>query len=188
MIREPSGVLAAPVALLLVVGLSSLTSLGCRRRDEGAWQTVDAPSPAAPSASAAPPDHLGKGELVEGREDAYGIKLPRDLRVLSAFPNEIVAAGAPGVDAVASYLKGRVREGTMRKDNGDVVFEHVHSPAKMDRDLLIRVQRGKQGGSELRVRDVTPVPPPPGLTDNESRLRAVGLDKNGKQLHPERQE
>src|SRR5258706_231399 len=94
--------------MLLTIACGAFAA--CRKDDE----TVEpAPLPALPTrADTAPPaDHLGEGELLEGTEKAFGLTLPRLVKVDSRFVDLVYASGTPRPDAVANYIRERVRFG-----------------------------------------------------------------------------
>jgi len=129
---------------------------------------------------AAPPrDHLVPGELVEGADRAFGLPLPRGSRVESTFPQQIIATCGAKASDVANYIRPRVAMGTVAVGAASTMFERVQSPANPGRELVIRVEEGPLGtGSRIIVRDVTPPPVDPSLTDEE-RWRQAGMKPGG---------
>lgn len=141
--------------------------------------------PAATSASAAPVDHLAPGELLEGKEKAFGLPLPRNIEVQHAFVDVVYATDPAPPDALSNYVRARVREGKVTAGATQTVFDRVKVPARPDREVTIYVRPGGGGrGSELEVHDVTPVKGPD-LPDEAARWHAAGLKANGEVLDPQ---
>ncbi|MGO8992344.1 MAG: hypothetical protein ACLQVI_03375 [Polyangiaceae bacterium] len=137
------------------------------------------PGATAAVATAPPRDHLVPGELLEGTESAFGLKLPRGTVVENAFPQQVFArCGAKATD-VANYIRPRVSMGTVAVGAASTIFERVQVASNPGRELVIRVEDGPLGtGSRITVRDVTPPPVDPTLTD-EQRWRQVGMTPGG---------
>ena len=165
----------ATLALLLF-----LSSVGACRKEE---VVEPAPSAAvAPDGAAVPKDRLAPGELLEGTEKAFGLTLPRRLHVDQSFVDVVYASGDPQPDAVANYVRARVRMGTVRIGAASTLFERVQIPGSPGREYSIRVAPGERGGGcRVDLRDVTPPALPP--TEVE-RWRAVGLTPQGKIIDP----
>jgi hypothetical protein len=141
---------------------------------------VGASAPPPSGAPTAPPrDHLVPGELIEGTEVAFGLKLPRNTTIESTFPQQIIARCKAKATDVANYIRPRVTMGTVSIGAASTSFERVQVPVNPGRELVIRVENESFGsGSVITVRDVTPPPFNPNLTDEE-RWRQAGLKPNG---------
>jgi hypothetical protein len=172
----------APLASI-AAALLALTAAACRK--EEATEHEPAPLPALPSSpDAAPADHLAEGELLEGTEKAFGLTLPRQVKVDSRFVDLVYASGAPRPDAVANYIRARVRYGTVRIGAANTLFEKVQMPEAPGREISIRVAAGDNGrGCVIEMRDVTPPKPLEG--SEVDKWRAVGLSPDGKILDPQ---
>jgi hypothetical protein len=165
-----------PFACAAFVGCGAACA-ACNRDEPppAATDVAAIPSPAAPP----PRDHLVPGELLEGTERAFGLKLPRGSTVESAFPQEVVAACRAKSTDVANYIRPRVAMGTVAVGAASTIFERVQVPTDPGRELIIRVEDGPLGaGSRITVRDVTPPPADPSLTD-EQRWRQAGMAPGG---------
>ena len=134
---------------------------------------------------AAPPrDHLGPGELLEGDVRAFGMILPRGMKVESSFPLELVATGDAKPADVANYIRSRVSSGTVKVGAASTMFELVQVPVRPGRELVIRVEEGNSGrGTRVTFRDVTPPPLEPNLTE-EQRWRQAGMRGPGQPEDP----
>jgi hypothetical protein len=135
-------------------------------------------TPPRTAATAPPRDHLVPGELVEGTEVAFGLKLPRGTTIVSAFPQDIVARSTSKASDVANYIRPRVAVGTVSVGAASTIFELVQVPSNPGRELIIRVEDAVGSGSRVTVRDVTPPPFDPTLT-TEQRWKQAGMKPNG---------
>ncbi len=161
-----------------LVALLVLSALSCKQEPELTFV------PAA-SASAKPPvDHLAPGELLEGDAKAFGLVLPRGVRVDHAFAAVVYASGSVTPDSLSNYVRARVREGKTTAGAASTVFDRVRVPAVPDHELTI-VVRPAEGfvGSKIEIRDVTPTKSPP-MPDENARWNAAGLKPNGQILDP----
>lgn len=154
------------------------TAIGCRREAE--IETAPAAFPSvAPASTAA--DQLRPGELAEGKERVYGLVLPRDFRVVRRFGDSTVARGAPPAEQVANYVRERIEAETVEIGPMRTVFVNARLNDE-DPERLLRIEVAQQpSASEIVVKDVTPVPIDPELTEEE-RWRKAGLSPSGKQL------
>jgi len=173
-----SNVTAVLFAAHFVMGVAA-----CRKDEE---VVEPAPLPPLPTRvdAAAPADHLGEGELLEGTEKAFGLTLPRQVKVDSRFVDLVYASGPPRPDAVANYIRARVRFGTVRIGAANTLFEKVQMPEAPGREISIRVSAAENGrGCVIEMRDVTPAKP---LEGNEAdKWRAMGLTPDWKLLDPQ---
>ena len=167
--------------LLFLALLVAALAGGCNRDRDVTIVTL-------PSASASKPpvDHLAPGELLEGDAKAFGLVLPRGVRVDHAFADVVYASGTVAPDALANNVRARVREGKITAGASSTVFDKVRVPAVPDHDLDI-VVRPAEGtpvmGAKIEVRDVTPTKSPP-MPDEAARWNAAGLKPNGQVLDP----
>jgi hypothetical protein len=164
------------------VALFALSAAACKKEETVDTTIVDRPPP--PVVDAAPPDHLGEGELLEGTQKAFGILLPRRLKIDQAFVDVVFASGEARPDAVANYIRARVRMGTVHIGAANTLFERVQVPENPGREISIRVATGDNGrGCVVELRDVTPPKPLEG--SETDKWRAVGLSPDGKLLDPQ---
>jgi hypothetical protein len=167
---------------LAIAGCAALSALAaCHRSPSG----NAAPSPSAAALRAPPPgpaDHLAPGELLEGTDSAFGITLPRGLRVDGAFVDAVYTSGMLDVHALATYFSARLQNGDMREGATSATFEHVNAKDKTGRLLTIHIAKIGDG-ARVDFRDVTPVAAP-NLPDNAARWRHVGLTPSGRVLDP----
>lgn len=169
----------ATLHLLLTVALALAPAACGKKRGD----SESATPPPAPSSSAFV-DRLAPDELVEGTETAFGLVLPRDLKVQRRYHDLVYAAGPMGGEPLGGYVQARVREGTVRRDMEGTIFDGVRIPGQPAVQLRIRIHPDTSGpGSLMEIRDVTP-PPTEDHPDEAARWRAVGLSPNGQLLDP----
>lgn len=131
-----------------------------------------------------PRDHLGSGELLPGTETAFGLVLPRGSRLESVFPQQIIATCDSKAADVANYIRPRVAMGAVKVGAASTMWDRAQVPARPGRELSIRVEEGPTGvGSRITLRDVTPPPFDPSLTE-EQRWKQAGMAPGGKILDP----
>ena len=95
------------LAVFLALAAAVATS-ACKNDDE---VTVVGAASAQPTASAVPVDHLATGELLEGSAKAFGLVLPRGVRIDAAF-SDVVYASGPAHRALAAAIGARFVEVT----------------------------------------------------------------------------
>jgi hypothetical protein len=131
---------------------------------------------------APPVDHLGPGELLEGKAQAFGLLLPRGIGIEGAFTDLVIASGPVELHPSVRYLRARLSGGSLREGDTSATFEHVRVAAKPGPELRIHVGVSIEG-VRIAIRDVTPPELPP-LPDEVSRWRRVGLTPDGHLADP----
>jgi hypothetical protein len=161
------------------LGLAVLLFLaGCGRHD-------DAAPTAPPAPSATPVDSLGPGELIPGDKRAFGLLLPRDVKVDQALTEVIFASGPVSASDLANYVRARVRDGTVGIGATATVFDQVRAVDDPTRLLFIRIISGPSGrGARIEVRNVTPRVAPE-LPNDVERWKQFGAGPDGKILDPQ---
>jgi hypothetical protein len=164
----------------LVAAMAAIAAgvVGCGRDTaDGAAPPV---APAAPAAepSALPADHLGDDELVEGRDQAFGVPLPRGALVERRYVDMIQASGPMSVRALVKYFQARLKGGSLREGSAAATFEHVSQPGAPDAELLIHVEaslgKTRIDFTSFHRQEAAKLP------DETSRWRSVGLTPDGK--------
>lgn len=151
----------------------------------GCGKEPDEVRPVEASAPAAAPDELAPGELAEGQELAFGLKLPRRMQVSAKFPDAVFVTGAMAPEHVANYVRERVEADTVETGPAKTVFLKAKLKGGDDKAVL-RIEVAQRGSvTELVVRDQTPPPIKPGLTPEE-RMREHGMTLDGKIIDPKR--
>jgi hypothetical protein len=130
--------------------------------------------PPTPSATLASADRLLPGELAEGGEKAMGLALPRDMHLLRVFDDSALARGRVAADALSNYVRGRIDATTAEIGAARTVFPRAHVKGQ-PADKVVRIEILQDlGATELLLRDMTPHPVEPGLTEDE-RWRKAGV-------------
>lgn len=169
----------------IALAFVALAALAACHRDDDPHDQAPAPT-AAPSL--APVDHLAPGELLEGKEGAFGVMLPRGMTIERQFVDVAYAYGEPSEAAVAKYFSTRVQGGKVTTGDGAATFDGVHTAAAPDTPLRIEVAVANDGplagrGSKVTIRNVT-APKQPDLPTEADRWKAAGLTPDGKLLDP----
>jgi hypothetical protein len=165
-------------AAAVVAALAIATMGGCKRRPRPAPH--EAPPVAA--ASARPADHALPDEIAEGSEKAFGLPIPRQMRVVGRFEDVIFASGDVAPELVANYVRQRVIAAHVETGPAKTVFTGV--TLKIDPARTLRVDViSRNGDTDLTVRDETRPPARQGLTEAE-RWKELGLRPGGTPLDP----
>lgn len=162
---------------------------GCRskRAPESERVVVRAPPPPPPTQveeEAPPVDQVLPDELAEGKEQAFGLTLPRLVRVTMRFDDVVFATTSAQADKVANYVRRRVIADRVETGPTKTVFAGATVRGHPGPLLAVEVI-SRRGVTELQVRDVTPKPATPGLSQKD-RWRAVGLNPDGTLIDPTR--
>lgn len=161
-----------------------LAALGCRAKRGPDDEHALPPSPPAPAASIlAPVDRALPGELAEGTERAFGLLLPRVMKLQGGFDNVVFASGDVPADEVANYVRQRVTADKVETGAAKTLFSRAS--VKAQPGPLISIEVLSHGGTtEMQVRNVTPKPTKEGQ-DQEERWRELGFKPDGTPLDPE---
>jgi hypothetical protein len=133
-----------------------------------------------------PADRLAPFEIVEGKEAAFGVQLPRDARVKARFEKTVHTQTPFTREALTAYLRARVKDGNVIEGATMTSLVDVAPAADPQKRLTIdvrslRLADGTQ--SEAVIRDATKAPAEPGLS-NEQRWQKAGLTTTGKVADP----
>ena len=158
---------------------------GCRRR-----RAIDEPPPTPPPRP--PVDSTLPGELAEGKEQAFGVPLPRVMRVTGRFADLVMAAGPAAPDQVANFFRSRVKAEKIETGPAKTVFSNVRvksrpvpdggTPMPPSTAIVIEVA-GHAGTTSVTVRSVA-VPRPDDSSSPEDRMRRLGLNPDGTLADP----
>jgi hypothetical protein len=152
--------------------------------DEPPVVPADYGSATPPAAySGQPLDRLGQAELAPGNADAFGLVLPRRLKVEAKFPREVHASGRVLPEALANYIRRRVTVKHVELGTARTVFPQARINTG-DRSRLYRIEvvAGRGGTTRLVVRDVTRASAAQGLSEQE-RWRRAGIGPDGRPLN-----
>jgi hypothetical protein len=158
------------IALLLAAGLSA----SCKRKDD---TTVS---------ESKPPDHLAPNEVVEGKERAFGLPLPRLVQVKARFEKTVHVLSPLTPEELTNFVRARVKDGKVIPGTSVTTLFEVVPLGDTTKQLTIDVRTVHSADgtrSEMVVRDTTPPPVEPGLT-NEQRWEKAGLTTTGRIADP----
>jgi hypothetical protein len=162
----------------LALALAAAAVAGCKGDVRGA--PAPAPQVTATSSAAAPVDQLLPGELAPGEEKAFGLPIPRRMRIEARFPDAVFAAGELSPNDVAAYVRPRVIAEGVEKGTAKTVFTRATVKDAPERVLRIEIV-ARAGSTALVVRDVTRPPAKDGLSE-EQRWKELGLTPQGEPL------
>lgn len=165
-------------AAAVVAALALAPTSGCERRPAPAQSEVAATA----TASARPADHALPDEIAEGKETAFDLPIPRQMRVVGRFDDVVFATGDVAPELVANYVRQRVIASHVETGPAKTVFTGVTLRASPGRTLRVDVI-SRNGDTDLTVRDETRPPAREGLTEAE-RWKAQGLTPRGAPLDP----
>lgn len=171
---------ASAVALATLAGVSACATEGGSSGEAARGRRSAAPSAAA---SGPTPDRLAPGELAASGQDAFGLPIPRGMTVERRFPDAVHAVGMVEAEAVANFVRARVRATHVEAGAARTVFPRVSLGADTSRSLRVEVIR-ERGRTRLLVKDVTPRPVTEGLS-NDERWRQAGMRPGGAGVDPD---
>lgn len=156
-------------ALLLA---SALVSAGCKK-------------PPPPEVDAGPPpDHLAKDEIPEGHDKAFALVLPFKSSVQYRVTDAVSVDSTLTTEELSNFVRARVQTSKITAGANGTTFDDAVVPAEPRRVLHIEVRRGdraRHAMSSMIVRDVTPPPAAPKISDEDS-WRKAGRAPDGKPL------
>lgn len=142
---------------------------------------------APPPPEAKPPDHLVVDEVVEGKEKAFGLPLPRLARVAARFESSVDVYSPLSPEEVVNFVRARVKDGKITPGSSSTLLQLVVPIADPQKLLSIDVHAFHGPDPTVRcemiIRDVTPLPTEPGLTDDQ-RWKKAGLTSDGHVADP----
>jgi hypothetical protein len=157
------------------------------KRDDAVTVVATTTTPEVAASSAVPVDHLAPSELLEGDAKAFGLVLPRGVRIDHAFDDVVFASGQVSKEGVVKYVRSHVREGKLLQPAGTerATFDQVRIPAMPDKQFVVTIEpaRGAVATTRIEVRDVT-LAKAVNLPDEAARWAAAGLKPNGQPLDP----
>ena len=166
----------------LFASCCALAVTACRGRTEPPPPS-DRPAPSA-TTSAAAVDHVDPNELPEGTDDAFGLPVPRAMKVAQRSADTVHARGSVPLDALANYVRERVIASHVETGPAKTVFSEVTLKASPNRLLRVEVIRLGEG-AELYVRDVTRPPSTDAVKPTDPWDRP-GFDPSDRKADPSR--
>ena len=156
------------VAVAVLVGLAA----ACHRRSE-------APRPVEQAAPA--PDRLSGQERLPDTETAFGLRLPRGLRLTQSFKDSAYFAGKIPPATLLEQLSSQLVSSRLELMGTRSVFAQTQIKGDAEhRRFRIEVSP-ISGGSRLYVKNITPAPVPKGLSPEEM-WKLAGRTPDGKPI------
>jgi hypothetical protein len=147
----------------------ALTAVACRKE-----KTPEQAAPVVAPLGTTALDQLLPGELAEGPDRALGFAVPRDMHFERVFDDSALARGPVAPEALANYVRKRIDASTVEIGAARTLFAKAHVKGQPgDKTVRIEVIRDVES-TVLYLRDTTPPPVLPGLTDEE-RWRKEGV-------------
>ena len=173
--------------LVFAIAASSVAvagAAGCRRSGEDAGGGAGAGGKGVDAAELLPPEHLAPGELVEGNESAFGVKLPRDVTVERRFGDVVYGTTNASVQALTTYFQKRVRDGKLVSSPNMAAIQEADVPGQPGLKVEVRLTYAERlVVTTVEIRNVTR-PPDTLPHDEAARWRAAGMTPDGKPLDP----
>jgi hypothetical protein len=166
------------VALLL----AAVSACG-RSGDGGQVLPGAGPSSSAAAAVTRPRDRLAPGELEEGSELAFGLPLPRLLRVERRFDDAIHASGEVTPEALSNYVRERVVVAGVEIGAAKTLFQNARIKAPDGKLVTVEVVRGSGTTTSLVVRHQRPPARAPGASAADL-WKQSGISPDGKNVDP----
>lgn len=144
------------------------------------------PPPPPPDAGAKAADHLATNEIAEGRDKAFALVLPLASRIVFKFPDSVEVESELRPEDLSNYIRLHVKTDKIAVGADRTTFDQAIVPSDPKRVLHIDVRPGKvthNVRSSMLIRDITPLPPQPKISDEEAWKRA-GRGPDGKPLDP----
>ncbi|MCL2822508.1 MAG: hypothetical protein FWD57_00815 [Polyangiaceae bacterium] len=160
--------------------LTATCALSCKRSS-----TPPAPAAASSSSVAPKPDRLAPGELAPGKETAFGLPIPGNLKAVRREPFLIQYEGRVQPERVANYVRDHLDEQSAAKPqqvhSAMTIFDRVI--AKGSREPLLRIEVvAIARGTRLIIQDLTPRKAK--LLTREEAWKEEGFDSQGKKFDP----
>lgn len=140
------------------------------------------PEPPAPAKTAV--DRVDPHEVPEGGEDAFGLPIPRAMRVSARLGDAVRARGDLPLDDVANYVRERVIADRVETGPAKTVFSRVTLKSGKGGTLRVEVIRVSDR-TELYVRDVT-APPARDVVKPTDPWDKPGFDPKDRKADPSR--
>lgn len=124
---------------------------------------------------------------MEGPEDAFGLAIPKKMKIQAAFPENVHAVGSVDAGELSNYVRKRVLVAHVEVADKRFIFPKVKIRGG-DENKLYRIEVLDQGHeTKLIVRDITPAPKVEGLTEPE-RWERAGMKPSGGLIDPNEME
>jgi hypothetical protein len=129
---------------------------------------------------------LQAGETLPGREQVFGIEVPRGMRVASRFNDVVQLSGHAAPEAVANHFRDHVLAQHVEVGANQTVFPRVFIKGDQSKRLYRIEIAHAQNRTTVNMRDITPPPVTEGLTEAE-RWERAGRNPDGTVKDPLKQ-
>ncbi len=130
--------------------------------------------------SSASPDRLSDDEVLPGREEIFGIEVPRGMRVSSRFADFAMLTGHARPEAVANYFREHVLARHVEVGANQTVFPRVYVKGDESKRIYRIEIAHSRNRTTVSMRDITPPPETHGLSEQE-RWDKAGRNPDGTQ-------
>jgi hypothetical protein len=148
----------------------------------GACHSKPPPAPEQAAESAQAPDRLQAQERLPDSETAFGLALPAGMQLTRHFNDSAYFIGRSDVSSVVLALQPQLTARSVEMARGRATF--ARTQIKQDTSQRwVRIEVSREGsGTQVYVKDVTPPPPPRGVSEKEIWSK-VGRGPDGKPLN-----
>jgi hypothetical protein len=163
------------ICLSAVFCSAAALCLGCRS-PESEPKEKDEPETATP-------DRLDKGEKLPEAETAFGLPLPRGMRLARHFNDSAYFTGPMNMASALEHVQKHLDSRQVELVNRRSVFARTHILGG-DPDRLFRVEISETArGSQVLIKDITP--PPVASARSEAEMwQSAGRKPDGTLLDP----
>jgi hypothetical protein len=161
----------APARLVLLgTGLSLVVATGCRERAAPVAEAVADEQPA--------PDRLAPGEKLPEAETAFGLPIPKGMRLVRHFNDSAYFAGELPLASALEHVRKHVTPSDAQMLGKGAVFPRAHIVGDESQRLVRIAVTQAYSGSQIHIQDITPPPATTGLSQAEI-LRQAGRNPDG---------
>jgi hypothetical protein len=166
----------APARRALVgVGLSLCMASGCHKKA--------APDAAAVAEEQPAPDRLAPGEALPEAETAFGLPIPKGMRLVRHFNDSAYFKGEIDVASALDHVRKYVVPSDAQMMGKGAVFPRAYVVGAESKRLVRISVTPLARGSQIHIQDITPPPATTGLSQAEI-LRQAGRNPDGTPLDP----
>ena len=173
---RPRGGVGLPLALLVSV-------LACNETEPAVVPSDLGDAGPASSGSGKPVDRLAPGELAPGKSSAFGLLLPRKMKLDAKSARTAHASGRVSPEDLANYVRKRVKVSHVELGAARTIFPRARITGGLpNKEYRIEVVPTRAGFTRLVITDLTRPPATQGISEKE-RWRRAGLTPDGKPIN-----
>jgi hypothetical protein len=160
----------------MALGLCLALVAACREKTVPAEPLVEQEPPPSP-------DRLGEDERLPESETAFGLPLPPGMRAVRQYDDSAYFQGDLDVEKTLGHLRDYLSPATAQLTREGAEFPRVRIVGG-DTERLYRISVSKAGlGSQLHIKDITPLPALTGVSEAEM-WRKAGRNPDGTPIDP----